>query len=69
MYKDSSNKETWYFFAVAGLNITGKLLVTLTETTEFDKHILPIFSKLSFNGVLPKKVHDDNLSEIENQIL
>ena len=46
MFKDSSDKETWYFFCVAGLNITGKLLVSLSESTDLDKHIIPIFQKL-----------------------
>ena len=26
MYQESTNQETWYFFCVTGINITGKLL-------------------------------------------
>jgi hypothetical protein len=29
MYKDSQNQKYWYFFAVAGLNITSKLIISL----------------------------------------
>jgi len=29
MYKDSLNQDCWYFFAVTGLNITSKLIISL----------------------------------------
>lgn len=29
MYEDSQNQECWYFFAVTGLNITSKLIISL----------------------------------------
>lgn len=29
MYQDSLNQECWYFFAVTGLNITSKLIISL----------------------------------------
>ena len=63
MYKDSSNKETWYFFCVAGLNITGKLLVSLTESTELDKHLIPIFFKMPEKE--NEKIEISNLDPIE----
>ena len=29
MYKESLNQDCWYFFAVTGLNITSKLIISL----------------------------------------
>ena len=31
MYQQSTNQETWYFFCVTGINITGKLLECLKQ--------------------------------------
>ena len=31
IYKDSTNRDNWYFFAVTGINITGKLLLSLRD--------------------------------------
>jgi hypothetical protein len=39
MYKSSQDKKYWYFFAVAGLNITGKIQ-GLFESGAFDDTIL-----------------------------
>jgi hypothetical protein len=39
MYKASQDATAWYFFAVAGLNITS-LIMNLFETNAFDDLIL-----------------------------
>ena len=39
MYEDSQDPKAWYFFAVAGLNITSMIL-NLFETNAFDDLIM-----------------------------
>ena len=46
MYKDSTNQEHWYFFAVTGLNITQKILTTMSDTTKIDDAILKHYDLL-----------------------
>ena len=40
IYADSTDKDYWYFFCVAGLNITPKLLSEFTDTHRFDSILL-----------------------------
>ena len=43
MFKDSGDPKNWYFFAVAGLNVTAKLLVSLQENPIIAETILNNF--------------------------
>ena len=38
MYQDSLNQDCWYFFAVTGLNITSKLIISLKSFGGLDSN-------------------------------
>jgi hypothetical protein len=43
MFKDSVNAQNWYFFSVAGLNVTAKILAALQENPIIAEAILNNF--------------------------
>ena len=51
MFRESIKEEHWYFFAVTGLNITQKLIKSLTQG-DFDEEFLKYFHLLSSPAAL-----------------
>ena len=69
MYKDSTVKEHWYFFAIAGLNITQKILNTLTNETKIDDALLEHWDLLVGNDVKEFTYERDKSNPNQNQLV
>jgi hypothetical protein len=51
IFNDSLKQEHWYFFSVTGLNITQKLIVSLTQG-DFDMQLLNYFPVLNVDNAV-----------------
>lgn len=67
IYKDSAHPTTWYFFAVAGLNISQKVLLTFLEDYEFKCFIASKYRKLE-SLQKRRKIKDDRFDRFNKEI-